>query len=103
MYHLVYYLSWTPCVDIFDVQYHRKSYSHFSRGPENGRIAPGVGQNARPWALCINQPHLIISLLISHYQSDGIIDTLQYSETLMHIIVNIFLIILLRTVTEIVN
>ena len=80
-----------------------KSYSHFSRGPENGRFTPGVGQNARPWALCINQPHLIISLLISHYQSDGIIGTLQYSETLMHIIVKKNVIILLRTVTEIVN
>ena len=66
-----------------------KSYSHFSRGSENGRFAPGVGQKARPWALCINQPHLIISLLISHYQSDGIIGTLQYSETLMHIIVTL--------------
>ena len=75
-----------------------KSYSHFSRGPENG-----VGQNARPWALCINQPHLIISLLISHYQSDCIIGTLQYSETLMHIIVTFKKIILLRTVTEFVN
>ena len=64
-----------------------KSYSHFSRGPENWRFAPGVGQNARPWALCINQPHLIISLLISHYQSDGIIGTLQYSVTLRQIIV----------------
>ena len=64
---------------------------------------PGVGQNARPWALCINQPHFIISLLISHYQSDGIISTLQYSETLMHIIVTLKKIILLRTVSEIVN
>ena len=80
-----------------------KSYSRFSRGPENGRFAPGVVQNARPWALCINQPHLIISLLISHYQSDGIIGTLQYNGTLMHIIVTHFEIILLRTVTEIVN
>ena len=80
-----------------------KSYSHFSRGPENGRFAPGVRQNARPWALCINQPHLIISLFISHYQSDGMIGTLQYSETLMHIIVTLKKIILLRTVTEIVN
>ena len=77
--------------------------SHFSRGPENGRFAPLLGQNARPWALCINQPHLNISLLISHYQSDGIIGTLQYSETLMHIIVTFFKISLLRTVTEIVN
>ena len=68
-----------------------KSYSHFSRGPENGRFAPGVGQNARPWALCINQPHLNINLLfISHYQNYGIIGTLQYSETLMHIIVIFF-------------
>ena len=80
-----------------------KSYSHFSRGPENGRFAPGVGQNARPWALCVNHPHLIISLLISHYQSDGIIGTLQYSETLMHIIVTLIFFFLLRTVTEIVN
>ena len=80
-----------------------KSYSHFNRGPENGRFAPGVGQNARPCALCINQPHLIISLLISHYQSDGIIGTLQYSETLRHIIVIFVVIILLRTVTEIVK
>ena len=80
-----------------------KSYSHFSRGPENGRFAPGVGQNACPWALCFNQPHLINSLLISHYQSDGIIGTLQYSETLMHIILTFKKIILLRTVTEIVN
>ena len=82
-----------------------KKVSHFSRGPENGRFAPGVGQNARPWALCINQPHFIISLLISHYQSDGIIGTLQYSETLLHIIVKfvVIFIILLRTVTEIVN
>ena len=80
-----------------------KSYSHFSRGPENGRFAPGVGQNARPWTLCINQPHFIISLLITHYQSDGFIGTLQYSETLRHIIVIFVVIILLRTVTEIVN
>ena len=80
-----------------------KSFRHFSRGPKNGRFAPGVGQNARPWALCINQPHLIISLLISHYQSDGIIGTFQYSETLLHIIVIFLVIILLRTVTEIVN
>ena len=81
----------------------RKSYSHFSRGPENGHFAPWVGQNARPWALCTNQLHLIISLLISYYQSDGIIGTLQYSETLRHIIVIFVVIILLRTVTEIVN
>ena len=80
-----------------------KSYSHFRRGPENGRFAPLVGQNARPWALCIKQPHLIIRLLISHYQSDGIIGTLQYSVTLLHIIVTFVVIILLRTVTEIVN
>ena len=80
-----------------------KSYSHFRRCPENGRFAPGVGQNARPWALCINQPNLIISLLISHYQSDGIIGTLHYSETLLHIIVIFVVKILLRTVTEIVN
>ena len=52
---------------------------------------------------CINQLHLIISLLISHYQNDGIIGTLQYSETLRHIIVIYVVILLLRTVTEIVN
>ena len=34
-----------------------KSYNHFSRCPENGRFAPGVEQNARPCALCINRPH----------------------------------------------
>ena len=80
-----------------------KGYSYFSRGPENRRFAPGVGQNARPWALCINQPHLIISLLISHYQSDGIIGTLQHSVTLLHIIVIFVVIVLLRTVIESVN
>ena len=67
---------------MFDIA--EKSYSHFSRGPQN-------------------QPHLIISLLISHYQSDGIISTLQYSETLLQIIVIFVVIILIRTVTEIVN
>ena len=70
-----------------------KSYSHFSGGPQNGRFVPGVGQNAHPWPFCINQPHLVISLLISHYQSDGIIDTFKYSENLLHTIV-IFVIII---------
>ena len=35
-------------------------------------------------------------VLLVHYQSDGIIDTLQYSETLLHIIVIFVIIILLR-------
>ena len=67
-----------------------------------GVLPPRVGQNARPWALCINHPHVNYYLLISHYQSDGIIGTLKHSEKL-HIIVIFVIIILLRTVTEIVN
>ena len=35
-------------------------------------------------------------VLLVHYQSDGIIGTLQYSETLLHIIVIFVIIILLR-------
>ena len=71
---------------------------------DDSAISLGVsGSKSLQFTFYTNKPHLIISLLISHYQSDGIISTIQYSETLLHIIVIFVVIILIRTVTEIVN
>ena len=60
------------------------SYSHFSRGSENGRFAPGWDKTPAPGWDKMPAPGryvlisliYVISLLISHYQSDGIIGTL---------------------------